>query len=221
MKIVGMSDLHGLLPKLEDIPDCNVVIIAGDISPLYLQEKIAECAIWFGNVFIPWCETLPCDKVIIIGGNHDFFLEDIKPHFLKFGKNKKIILLKHQVYKYNHITFFGTPYVEGLPRWAFNLSLEQAEEKFSKIPNCDVLISHTPPFDAANTGRVGGYRGAVDYGSWALRNAILNKRIGLIICGHIHTGDHSLNDWFGHKIVNVSLLNEDYNMEFSPKLIEI
>lgn len=222
MKICAMSDLHGFLPKKEDIPNCNVVIIAGDISPLNLQKDFLNCSIWFGYTFIPWCESLPCEKVIIVAGNHDFFfqLNERKNYFYKYGNTKKVIYLQHATYKYNHKTFFGTPYVEDLPRWAFNLSDEAAKKYFSEIPNCDVLISHTPPFNAACTGRIFS-TGSIDYGSYNLRDAIINKNIALILCGHVHSGNHELTEWENHLIANVSILNEDYQAEFSPLLIEI
>lgn len=223
MKICAMSDLHGYLPKKEDIPDCNVIVIAGDISPLYLQNDLLNCSAWFGYTFIPWCESLPCEKVIVVAGNHDFFLQlnEKRTYFYKYGKNKKVIYLQHASYKYNHKTFFGTPYVEDLPRWAFNLNQEASKKYFSEIPNCDVLISHTPPFEAACTGKELSYAGTIDYGSYNLREAIIDKNIGLILCGHIHSGNHTPTEWENHIIANVSLLNDDYHIEYSPLLIEV
>lgn len=148
MKICAISDLHGYLPKVEDMPLSDVVCIAGDISPLRIQRNKLLSAIWFGNTFIPWCESLPCVKVILVAGNHDFFLEDYDEPggvTLKLGRNNKLIYLRNSSYKYGHKTFYGTPHVTDLPRWAFSITDEEAHKIFSRIPNCDVLITHTPP----------------------------------------------------------------------------
>lgn len=34
MKIVATSDFHGVLPPVESIPECDVLVIAGDVCPL-------------------------------------------------------------------------------------------------------------------------------------------------------------------------------------------
>ena len=43
MKIVAFSDTHGLL--LKDVPKCDVVIIAGDITPLNIQNDVDKCVV--------------------------------------------------------------------------------------------------------------------------------------------------------------------------------
>ena len=77
MKIVGLSDIHGLLLKPEDVPQCDVVCICGDIVPLDYQNDTIKSVSWFLLNFLPWTDKLRCDKVIFIGGNHDFFLENL------------------------------------------------------------------------------------------------------------------------------------------------
>ena len=49
MKIVALSDLHGTLPTF--VPECDVVVIAGDILPLNIQRKIDESICWLCNDF--------------------------------------------------------------------------------------------------------------------------------------------------------------------------
>ena len=72
LKIVAISDIHGLLPEL---PECDVVCCAGDISPLEYQSDQTQMVSWFCLEFLPWVEKLPCKKFIMIGGNHDFFFQ--------------------------------------------------------------------------------------------------------------------------------------------------
>lgn len=72
MLIGAISDLHG---NLIDIYPCEVLFICGDISPLRLQFNMEEMEYWITNEFLPWCEKLSCERIFLIAGNHDAFLE--------------------------------------------------------------------------------------------------------------------------------------------------
>lgn len=65
-----MSDLHGTLLPVEDIEPCELVCICGDIVPLKIQANNRKTKSWLRNKFKTWCESLPCDKVVFIAGNH-------------------------------------------------------------------------------------------------------------------------------------------------------
>ncbi len=69
MKIIAISDLHGYLPK---ISECDVVCICGDIIPLQYQNDTIKSISWFLLDFVPWANSINCDKVIFIAGNHKF-----------------------------------------------------------------------------------------------------------------------------------------------------
>lgn len=75
MKIVGISDLHGHLPNPNEMPDGDVLCICGDIVPLNIQRDTLRSLAWFYLDFIPWTDSLPYEKVLIIAGNHVLFLE--------------------------------------------------------------------------------------------------------------------------------------------------
>jgi Icc-related predicted phosphoesterase len=56
-------------------------------------------------------------------------------------------------------------------------------------------------------------------GNKPLRERIENVDYKLLVCGHIHSGDHNFNeDW---KVVNVSYLNESYEPHYPPFYIEL
>jgi Icc-related predicted phosphoesterase len=58
-------------------------------------------------------------------------------------------------------------------------------------------------------------------GSFALRDAILEKSPKYCFCGHIHTGDHNEN-LLGKTICqNVSLLDEEYKVRYPVRVLEI
>lgn len=150
MKVCGISDIHGNL--IENIPKCDILCICGDIIPLNIQRDLSQSKHWWRNRFVNWVKKLPCKKVIVIPGNHDFYLEDVynknewqlhKEHLLELS-NGKIEFLLDESYYYKGIHFYGTPWIEPITfqesRWAFsNL------EYYKYIPKCDILLTHENP----------------------------------------------------------------------------
>ena len=67
-----MSDLHGYLPKIDPV---DILLIAGDISPLDIQFNKEMMKKWLTGPFANWIKELPLDKVYLIAGNHDAYFE--------------------------------------------------------------------------------------------------------------------------------------------------
>lgn len=100
MKICVTSDLHGILPKIEE--PCEVVLICGDIMPLRMQRNIPQSEKWLKTTFAEWVNNLPCESVIMVGGNHDFALANMYRQPLKINSilsnptNGKLELLDNE-----------------------------------------------------------------------------------------------------------------------------
>ena len=246
MKIVAISDIHGLLPEL---PECDVVCCAGDISPLDYQSDQTQMLGWFYLVFLPWVESLPCKKFLLCAGNHDFFLQNIHrrlidssdgcmrytwrspgdvtkklfPGMLK-GKYNKFVYLCDSSFEYEGKRFYGTPWIADLSRWAFYLDNDSLMEKYKNIPKkCDVIITHMPP-KIEGLGEViqeGCFNTGTDYGSQELADVLKTRDFKYALCGHTHSGQHLPVDLDGKKLVNVSLKNEDYKENYYPFEFEI
>lgn len=235
MEIVGISDLHGYLPK--DLPSGDVLCICGDIFPLEYQNKYVACTAWFCLDFVPWTDSLPYEKILIIGGNHDFLLELLLDklqntpqqalHQLLPGNNyskHKIVILHNSSYVYKDVRFYGTPYCPDLTQWAFYKSHNALEEKFSNIPKkCDVILTHCPPKfkDLGIVCQKDTYNYGNDFGCQELYEAIVNKDFKLLMCGHVHSGNHNIVRMGDKMLVNVSLKNENYNITYQPFKINI
>ena len=73
MKIVGVSDLHGMLPE---IPPCDLLLIGGDITPV-TNHAIPFQAEWLDTTFRRWLEQAPARKVVGVAGNHDYIFQDM------------------------------------------------------------------------------------------------------------------------------------------------
>ena len=71
MRICAISDIHG---HLINIPECDVLCIAGDIVNLLAQRSNEESDKFWSITFVNWVDKLPCKKVIVVPGNHDIYI---------------------------------------------------------------------------------------------------------------------------------------------------
>lgn len=225
MKFCAIADLHGLLPVIDK---CDILLIAGDISPLKIQGNIPEMNTWLFTNFLNWIEQLPCEQVILVAGNHDFYFQNKQSSIsvLEFESDMKLKYLHNfSTIVYNElgdpITIFGTPYCHIFGSWPFMIPDELLEEKFKEIPeNLDILISHDPPFGICDIDCILGRFPYEHVGNQVLTNKILEVKPKIVISGHIHSGDHNLTQVEETKYVNVSLLDETYTNNYKPFYFE-
>ena len=232
MRVAAISDLHGYLPKIEK---SDILLIAGDISPLEIQFDKQKMKLWLETEFAYWIKSLPVDKVYMVAGNHDAYFEGINPMNLSELKQQcdfKLIYLKNDyvVYRHNGLEYkiFGTPYCHIFGNWPFMRTDEYMEEKFQSIPEeCDIIISHDPPYNIGQVDRILESRRWSNISPRGCGNPQLAKQLEktnfkLLVCGHIHSGDHypfKLN--LSGYVVNVSIKNEKYDVKYDPFYIEI
>ncbi len=222
LKIAAISDIHGYLPEM--IEPADILLLAGDISPIEIQFNKLKMKNWLKTEFAQWIKSLPVEKVFMVAGNHDSYFEGIsKANILEMSQAcQKLIYLKnettHFIDKEGQLwSIFGTPYCHIYGNWPFMRSEEYMVEKFKKIPDeVDIIISHDPPFAAGDVdvildvpvGRLGKVRLHEHLGNQPLKERIENVNYKLLVCGHIHGGEHIFNnEW---RTVNVSYLDEAY-----------
>lgn len=227
---------HGHLVDFSKIPVSDVCCILGDIMPVY-DHHVAFQESWFKNNFIPWFKDIPANYKVVIGGNHDFWLQSktqeeiqsLLPKNCYYLWDDKIVILGK--------TFFGTPWVSGLGRWAFN---REPGEIFSildsKIPeNLDVFMSHSAP-KIGNIGVSLDIKGMIrdpktglynkqcpDFGNEAIADIIYKYKPKLNISSHIHSGDHQgifVNNGISF-VVNCAYLGENYTPKYKIRQFEI
>ncbi|GMO69321.1 MAG: hypothetical protein Nk1A_8350 [Endomicrobiia bacterium] len=224
MKLAAISDLHGFLPVITEKVD--LVLIGGDISPLEIQRDQFMMLRWFKDQFYQFINNLNCDKVVLIAGNHDFGMERSIVDFKIFGD--KLVYLKNELYEYNGLKIFGTPYCHIFGKWPFMKRNSDLRREFKAIPeNLDILLTHDPAFGLNKTDSV------LDYGEDNLGNVPLRDRLEELITppkyifsGHIHTGNHNLEEFTlnsGCKVfcANVSVKNEEYKPIYPPLFVEL
>ena len=221
-----MSDLHGYLPEIDK---CDLVLICGDIVSLRSQRYPKSCKKWYTGVFQPWVDSLPCDKVLFIPGNHEVGVEGHDDEYKKlFGPYKKATILIHEPYEYlsddgTFYKIFGTPYCKVFGNWAYMRPNSDLKEKFSEIPEgLDILLTHDVAYGYADQSLQDiGYGTEEHFGTVELRDAILEKKPKYHFSGHIHTADHNLIMIGDTKHYNVSYLDEKYTPTFEPLYLDI
>ena len=119
MRILHLSDTHGLHHQIHDIPDVDVIVHSGDISHNGTEDEVLD--------FLNWYIELPYPHKIFVTGNHDLCLwdavgiEDLPAnvHFLQDGGCE-----------IDGVKFFGLAY-------------NHPEEL---IPDdTDIVVTHEPP----------------------------------------------------------------------------
>lgn len=219
MKILALSDLHGYLPEITESAD--VLFICGDISPLNIQRNHPRMDAWLKTTFIEWIKNIPVDKVYLVAGNHDITLENRHSLYDTLYKlsNWKLVYLENDFVSYddgkNVYTIFGTPYCKIFGNWAFMLEDETLTKLYKQIPDkVDFLLTHDAPYNIGNQDSI-LENPRNNYQIEHVGNKPLAKRLSEIeykMCfhGHIHSSEHTPEEFNGGKIVNVSILNERY-----------
>lgn len=231
MRICAISDLHGNL--ITNIEPCELLLICGDIMPLYMQRNKPQCESWLLNEFSTWIKELPCEKVIFIAGNHDFVFENRDflwiNRFVKFPTEGKAAYLENSFFDYlsnegKIYRIFGTPACKIFGNWAFMYDSDTLMKKYLEMPNnCDIVISHDAP-DLNNCGLIppGRYNQVpVNAGNPWLADVIKDTKPRYAFCGHIHEGNHWLEDAGDTKTANVSILDDSYSITYEPLYCDI
>jgi hypothetical protein len=215
----GASDLHGFLPAVEP---CDVLLLAGDLVPLEIQEDMELSWRWFSDVFARWLEKVPAGEVVAIGGNHDFLLDRLHR---RLGAGVHAALFDAGwIYLQDAGTtlgcglkVWGTPWSPGMADWAFMGHDHELAEFFDRIPTgLDVLLTHTPPYGKGDRAPreinpLAGWLNAHEHiGSRTLQSAIHRAKPRLVVYGHVHADGGWRLDTPDTRYANVSVLDEDY-----------
>lgn len=204
MKLAVLSDIHGHL--VDNIRPVDVVIFCGDIIPLFCQRDVDMSREWFTCEFIPYASKLPAKHVIFIGGNHDFYLETLVSQRI----SEKIWYLNNTCVTLDDVTFYGCPMTSKLRNWAFY----DATYNYDDMPRADVLICHDMP-NVVNAHYVYGKT----FGNDNLTRQL--HKYKYCFCGHWHDANHEQLIHDDCKIFNTSIKNDNYEIAYDVKYVEI
>lgn len=176
--IFCLADLHGHLP--EDVPSCDLLILAGDITPggrRYGRHSVV--ASWLDTEFRRWLASVPATHIVATWGNHDRIGQE-RPDLVP--KDLPWHLLVDESIELAGYRIHGSPWSLEFMDWAFMASEAEMERICEGIPReTDILISHGPPYGYGDRVTTGEH-----VGSLALANRIHVIRPLLTVCGHIH-----------------------------------
>lgn len=226
MKICAISDLHGYLPK--DLPESDLLLIAGDIMPLFIQNSMKKSEDWLKKEWKEWCKDQETYEIVLIGGNHDWFLEKeeekTREIFADFGlwfhylnNETEVINIEGQ-----NIKIYGTPYCHMFGSWAFMKDDHILEEYYAECPNnVDIILSHDAPYGITDVclERL-AYTSEGHIGNMPLRKRLNMTNFKYLLHGHLHSSDHKLTEFKEGLVANVSLVDENYKPAYPPLLFD-
>lgn len=191
MRILHLSDTHGLHSQIGRLPEADVIVHSGDFTH-YGTEK--ECL-----DFLNWFIALPYKHKIFVVGNHDLCLYDADniedlPANVHFLQDRGVTV--------DGVRFYGTGFMHyrAIP------------------PDTQVLVTHEPPFGILDREES---LGIGEYGSTEIRTQVLAlPALRLHLFGHSHNG-YGLYQENGITFSNGALMAYDIRIEREPRVIEL
>jgi len=226
MKIVAISDNHGILTKKlrEDIGTCDVLLIAGDTADLYKQKSMDGSKWWYKENFLPWLNHVDAKHIVMVAGNHDFWLEKEPDEFRKMIEGTNITYLENEYVTIDGVTIYGTPLCHKFYNWAFMPDDDKQREIYEKTMDdrkIDILLSHDAPYGCSDVCFKASWPVEDPHiGSHVLRDVILEKKPMYCLHGHLHSTNHEEEILGDTKVYNVSVVCEDYAIHYEPLVIE-
>lgn len=243
LKVVCTSDNHGLLIDYGKFPKGDVLVIAGDISPMNDDHAVWRQEHWFKNSFAKWFREAPFKYKILIGGNHDYYLHSRSSAEINSILGEGCFYLRDEIVEIEGRSFLGIPWCSNLPRWAFNMDEDVLHEHLQKLKSAhnltnrkiDMLVLHAGP-------KIGGLGKSLDlksviidpetglyaieapeFGNEALAQLVYDIAPQYVISGHLHSAEHSGTPINGGKTWGycVSYLDEKYKPKYKPLLLEL
>merc|ERR1711976_610020 len=200
VRIVMISDTHDHHHMIDDIPEGDIIIHAGDFTQNGTPEAVINFSRWFGS--------LPHKHKVVIAGNHDitldedFYLEEghrwhgknLKDHksaLAAMRDNPGFIYLENSTVEILGLKIYGSPYSAFFHNWAFNSHRgPESAEIWSQIPDdTDIIVAHGPALgygDRVISPYFPGHQGTHCGCANLLHEIKYRIKPKLMISGHIH-----------------------------------
>lgn len=198
IKIGCLSDLHGYVYDLQArcFPGVELLIIAGDLCPtdeIKYQEEWLEYN--YQKVFMSKDIFPDLQEIILVPGNHDYWIERHYDNFLglrkMFGYSTKVLI--DDEYEYISGLSGESVRIYGCPRtslWLHAFPHKPGNTDILEIPGgIDILVTHEAPrmYQLECIKQSQGWYGKGDEpGNLALARRVLEISPKYHVFGHIH-----------------------------------
>ena len=178
MLLTGIADNHGNYDYRNVYSDVDVLIHAGDLfgDDTWQSEKDLV------SIIHDLQKYFPNAKIVIVPGNHDFFLERLTKDQIRLLFGDDVVILVDEGIEYGGLKFYGNPHTPlsmAFPRRGIFNDIEN-------IPGeLDVLITHEAP-RCLELGCVLSYEGNTEPGCLELYKKVLEVKPRYHLFGHIH-----------------------------------
>jgi Icc-related predicted phosphoesterase len=192
------------------VPDGDVLVHCGDFTGNGSLLQMLNFGLWL--------QSLPHKHKVVIAGNHDAIAEKDPAIVRQKFKDYGVIYLCEDEVEIDGVKFFGSPYTPQFMNWHFmeKRGIDMGRH-WNKIPeDVDVLVTHGPPFGIRDKTAMT----VQGVGCYDLRGRVNFIKPKLHIFGHIHDA-HGVEEHDGVKYINCSVLDDYYNVEFEPVVVEI
>ena len=219
--------MHGYLDF--EIPDADLYLIGGDVCPATDHSYPYQLR-WLHTTFRAFLERLGMEKVLWVGGNHDFVLEHpVSP----LEDDLRDCYLQDEVKERSGLKVFGSPWSCPFNNWAFQLEECIAHSIYKGITeDIDIVVTHGPPWKhgdkVCHKTKKDGTPLTPEFvrhtGSKVLFNRLLEMQPKLVVTGHIHEdyGVHPIiNGEINVPVANVSVLDGEYELVNKPMVFEL
>lgn len=209
-KVVCISDTHGAYRQINQLPDGDILVHAGDITLFGRPDELVD--------FNDWCGNLPHRDVVVIGGNHDAVLAKQSPEFARKVLTNAHYLLDSEI-TVQGVRIYGSPWTPEFNQWFFMLprGSDELRVKWAKLPEgLDILLTHGPP------------AGKLDYskilktyvGDSLLREAVERVKPKYHVFGHTHENQGGIVGEYT-TYINCSIMTRSYVPANDPIVIEV
>jgi Icc-related predicted phosphoesterase len=222
MKAVVLSDTHNQHRKIA-LPKGDILIHCGDFTLNGEENECLNFLKWLGEVEGEYA------KVFIIPGNHDAYFTSAsrllyQDALKKYTKNTVDLwletYLKNQIYMFDGYSFFGFPHTHFHRHMNdFFTTVERHNALVENILNCNILVSHGPPYGYLDAGG----RNMDNLGSKKLKDKITSMSdLKLMTFGHIHEQGGKITRYKDIQLVNAAVLDyPDYKLVGKPLEITV
>ncbi|CAD8127680.1 unnamed protein product [Paramecium sonneborni] len=226
LTVVCISDTHS---KFVDLPPGDIFIHCGDFSNCGEYNEVQK--------FISWIKQIPFKYKIVIGGNHDTFLDTEKYEKIlkdRFHKNQPLrhlelqkelkencIYLENSSVNIEGYKIWGSPYSPTIPYnpWAFQVDSKDGEQFWKQIEEgSDIVLTHGAPLGPQSFVNYQYSQG--EWGDEALAKRIKEVKPLYHIFGHVHENQGMIEE-DGIKYINCAILDEAYRLSEEPFVFKL